>query len=257
MGTVAIHYERDGVWIEDPEGDEWLYEPGLFGSALWAEYGVIYEQEEIALLAALLPEEGVIVDVGANIGLHSIKLAKRVKSIRVHAFEPVSSTMAALRRNIRRNHADERIAPHHMAISDQDGELRLTAGFSPGNFVIPNGAGVASAGLETVKARRLDSILPELGASRVDLIKCDVEGHELAVLGGATETLHRHRPRVFVEIMDRHARRYGHSTHEVFELLANHGYSYCPVVEGRLQAASGFPSSDLTKTTNFLFAPTG
>lgn len=66
MGAVGVRYERDRIWIEDPEGDQWLYTPGLFGSALWAEYGVIYEHEEIDLLAGLLPECGCLLDVGAQ-----------------------------------------------------------------------------------------------------------------------------------------------------------------------------------------------
>jgi hypothetical protein len=58
LGTVGAHFERDGVWIEDPRGVLWRYEPGLFGSAMRAEYGAEYELGETALLESLLPAGG-------------------------------------------------------------------------------------------------------------------------------------------------------------------------------------------------------
>ena len=257
MGTVGVRYERNEIWIEDPEGDQWLYTPGLFGSALWAEYGLIYEGEEIELLAGLLPQRGCVIDVGANIGLHSVKLSKRVHELLVHAFEPVNTTFAALVRNVERNGAGRAVRAHHMAISDHDGKVTLTAGFRPGNFVVPNDARARGTQVEAVTARRVDSLVAELGIERVDLVKCDVEGHEMAVLTGATGTLNRCRPLVFVEIMERYARRYGHSTMDVFELMRRCGYRYDVVVDGARQPPSSSPAADLRRTTNFLFVPIG
>ncbi len=252
MGTVAIHFQHDETWIEDSDGHQWLYTPGVFGSALWAEYGVIYEQDEINLLARVLPPEGVMVDVGANIGLHSIKLAARVKGLSVYAFEPVGTTITGLRRNVVRNSVDRQIYSCRVAISDHDGETRLTTSSAPGNFIIPRRSWAHSATSERVPSRRLDSLLPELGAQHVDLVKCDVEGHELAVLRGASALLTHQRPTIFVEIIDRYVRRYGHTGTDVFDFLFTHGYAYRIVMGNRLELPSS-PSVDLRRTANFLF----
>lgn len=252
LGTQAITFDRDGIWIDDGDGSQWAYTPGLFGSALWAEYGAPYEKEEIDLLTGLLPAGGTLVDIGANIGLHSIKLSQRVDGLRVFGFEPVGASIATLRRNAARNGIGDRLSVQQIAISDHEGELRLTAGFQMGNFVVPDGAKVADAASETVPTKPLDSVIDAL-TDRIDLIKCDVEGHELSVLRGAVRTLERHRPQVFIEIMEQRTRRYGYRATEIFDLLAGLGYAHEGVAEGALLPPAATRAADLKKTTNFLF----
>lgn len=252
LGTRAITFEPDGIWVQDPEGAWWQYTPYVFGSALWAEFGEIYEREELDLLAGLLPAGGTMVDIGANIGLHTIKLSQRVEGLHVFAFEPVSATIAALRRNAARNGVGERLHTEQVAISDHEGEIRLTTGFQMGNFVVEDGAAAAQETTETVPMRPLDAVLPGL-TDRVDLIKCDVEGHERSVLLGARETLDRHRPRVFIEIMEQRTQRYGYRPTEIFDILHAHGYEHQGVVDGMLTPPQATRAADLRRTTNFLF----
>ena len=96
---------------------------------------------------------------------------------------------------------------------------------------MPGGARSSSEAAEPVEARTLDGLLS--GSDRLDAIKCDVEGAELAVLRGAAQTLERFHPLLLIEIEERHTRRYGHSAQEVFDLLSAHGYRHEPVGEGR------------------------
>jgi FkbM family methyltransferase len=240
-GLHAIRFEPDGIWIEDTDGDLWAYTPGLFGSALGAEFGIDYERREIDLLAQHLPAGGVLVDVGANVGRHTIKLARRVEGLTVLAFEPVRRTRATLCRNLERNGVADRVEVHGLALADADRTLRITTGFQAANFVVPDGAVAAPAGVEEVRARPLDDVLDERGAAHVDAIKCDVEGAELAVLRGARRTLARDRPALLVEVDERWAARYGHRGADVAELLRGHGYRGEPVAG----------------TTNMVFLPEG
>lgn len=230
-GTHSISFERDGIWVDDGDGSEWLYTPGVPGSALWAEFGTPHEEEEVALLAERLPEGGVFVDAGANAGSYCVKLAQKRADLRVIAFEPGAAAFATLLRNAERNGVAERINAARLALWDRDTDLLLTTRLQGENFVVPGSARSASEATESVEAKTLDGLLS--GSDRIDAIKCDVEGAELAVLNGAARTLERFHPLLLIEIEERHTRRYGHSVREVFDLLSAHGYSHEPVGEGR------------------------
>jgi hypothetical protein len=82
---------------------------------------------------------------------------------------------------------------HRAALFDSDGEIGLEY-----NAMYPGGSHVGSGGA-TVSSMRLDTWARNEGLDRLDLVKLDVEGVELAVLDGAAETLRRFRPIVVVE----------------------------------------------------------
>ena len=251
-GMHGIRFERDGVWIDDGAGGLWAYEPRLHTTTLGAELGMRYEQAEIEALAARLPAGGVLVDVGANVGLHSIQLARLVEGLRVLAFEPVGDTYSLLGRNIEKNGVGAQITPRRVAVSDRRGTLRLTKRYQYGNFVVPDGATVAPNVAEEVESVPLDDLVDEL-TDRVDAIKCDVEGAELSVLKGATKTLERFRPTILIEVDARWARRYGNTGADVFAFLTQRGYEYERFVDGELLAPSGSPDTDMQQGCNFLF----
>jgi FkbM family methyltransferase len=219
---------------------------------MWSELGARYEQAEITALASRLPPGGTLVDVGANVGLHSVQLAKLVADLRVLAFEPVGNTFAILQRNIAKNDVSARVQARQVAVSDRTGTLRLTTRLQFGNFVIPEGAQVAADASEEVASRTLDELLE--ATDRVDAIKCDVEGAELAVLTGATKTLERFRPTVLIEVDERWARRYGNSGADVFGFLTQRGYGYERFVDGQLVPPSGSLVQDIGQGSNFLFS---
>lgn len=252
-GMHGIRFDRDGTWIDDGNGYLWAYTPGVFGSALGAELGLRYEAFEIGLLADRLPAGGVLVDVGANAGLHCVQLARTVDDLTVHAFEPVASTYDVLQRNIAKNGVGEHIHTRRMAVAEREGTLRLTNTLHLGNFVVPDGETAAQEVVEEVPSRPLDDVLDELGVERVDAIKCDVEGAELGVLRGAVRTLERSHPMLLLEIDERWAKRYGHTGADVVEFLTERGYGYERIVGEALLPASGSLAQDLREGTNFLF----
>ena len=72
---------------------------------------------------------------------------------------------------------------------------------------------------------RLDDAVLAEGLSRVDLLKVDVEGAELALLRGAKEVLRRHRPLLLLEVNEGSLSRQGSSSAEVLALLDEAGYT--------------------------------
>jgi FkbM family methyltransferase len=255
-GMHGIRFERDGIWIDSGDGYLWTYTPGLFGSALGAEFGLHYERFEVELLAERLRPGGVLVDVGANVGLYSIQLARRVERLKVLAFEPVAATYETLRRNLVKNGADARVDARRLALGERRGAVRMTTRLQAGNFMVEEGASAASEAVEGVEVRRLDDVLAEVG-SPVDAIKCDVEGAELGVLRGGEETLERDRPTLLLEIDERWVARYGHTGADVLNFLIDRGYRYERIVGEELLPPSASLAEDLASSRNFLFTSRG
>jgi FkbM family methyltransferase len=151
----------------------------------------------------LVTRGDVALDIGALRGDYSVRMLDLVgRHGSVHAFEPNPAHHDRLRAlSSRGRHAEV----HPFALSDRNGEAVLhipaAGGTSAGLASLeqrPNGAVRAV----TVPTRRLDDVLGD--AQRVDFIKCDVEGHEDAVLGGAPDLLARERPILLIEIEQRH-----------------------------------------------------
>jgi FkbM family methyltransferase len=177
-----------------------------------------------------VPNGGVFVDVGADIGYYSLKAAVMVgRGGRVLAIEPNPETLVRLRANVRESGASA-ITVEPSACSDSEGIVEFfaathaNAGASSLSRANAAEAGPV-AGSYRVRARRLDSIVRESGVTRVDVIKVDVEGAELLVLKGAVETLARYHPVVVVEMIDEQLKNMGTSSAEIIGFLRTQGYA--------------------------------
>lgn len=152
----------------------------------------VYEAETSALLDALVPADGVFFDIGSNWGWFALLIGGRAGFTgQVHAFEPFPATFADLESVVTQAGLPQRIACHGIALADRDGEA--TMGISDGMH-----SGLASLGASTgakVKMARLDS----LGLPAPQVMKIDVEDHELEVLQGATATIDAARPVIVFE----------------------------------------------------------
>ena len=132
-------------------------------------------------------EEGsVVIDVGAHIGKYTVLAANHVgHSGHVVAIEPNPENFKQLLLNIKLNHV-ENVSVFNVAAWNENTELTLFVGDRAGHHTIKRNFGLGGT---KVEARTIQSIAKELGLSRVDLIKIDVEGSECEVLSGLTEIL--------------------------------------------------------------------
>lgn len=158
---------------------------------------------EIDLLCRYLPRDAVVVEVGANIGAHTIPLARHLTHGRVVAFEPQRICFQMLCANIINNDCIN-VAAYNMAVGDVAGRT-LMADVDPTMAFNFGGVGVRPDGIDTAAALvhgmtplvRLDEMLgPE---DAVDLIKCDAEGMEVRVVEGAQALNARHKPILYLE----------------------------------------------------------
>ena len=178
--------------------------------------------EILAAMASIKPGD-TVADVGANKGAYLYWLRRAVgESGAVFAYEPQPS-LAGYLRNVCSVMKWTNVTVRDCAISDSAGVRTLHV---PGDGDSP-GASLENAILESVRCRsyecRTDTLDHELrDAARVAFLKLDVEGHELRVLRGATETLRRDGPVILLECEARHLT--SHSMQDVFRFLETFGY---------------------------------
>lgn len=154
-----------------------------------------FSEGEVDLFRQVVRPGAVVAEVGANIGSHTVPLAKLAGPTgRVYAWEPQRIVFQLLCANLALNSLTNVIA-RWSAVAAEPGEVwvpRIDYG-QPNNF---GGLGLEGrTSGERVPTETIDSL--ELG--RLDLLKADVEGMEQAVLEGARKTIQRCRPLLYVE----------------------------------------------------------
>lgn len=141
----------------------------------------------------------VFVDVGANVGQHSLYMSRYVQH--VHAVEPWGEALATLRRQLADNHCDN-VTVHEFALGAASGwgQYYPPAGGNRGvgSFVQAASADRLVQPLTYPIRRGADFIRDEVG--RFDLVKIDTEGFEAQVLQGLREALVQNRPCAVVEL---------------------------------------------------------
>ena len=83
----------------------------------------------------------------------------------------------------------------------------------------------------TVRGRPIDDVVRELGLHRVDVLKADVEGAELIVLRGASDTIRRFHPKLILEVVPRQLANMGTSVEELESFVWSLGYKTSKVVD--------------------------
>ena len=159
-----------------------------------------FERAELEWAAAQIRPRGAAIDVGANVGLFSLVLARASGgSGEIHSFEPFPESLERLRDNLARNGADN-VTVHPFALSDDTGTVQLGAGHDPAflSIVGDPGADNAIASLP-VETRMLDDVWDPGTMPPASFIKIDVEGAELKVLNGARELIARDTPALLIE----------------------------------------------------------
>src|SRR5437899_6641131 len=131
----------------------------------------------------------VVVDVGAHIGRYALRAA--TKASKVIAVEPDPSNFSLLERNVRMNgFSNVVLVPHALSSRPGTQALWLAASGNTGtSSVDPNASsargGARSPGIVHVETLPRDEVVESVGLTRIDWLKVDVEGHEIAVLQGA------------------------------------------------------------------------
>jgi FkbM family methyltransferase len=193
---------------------------------------------DLQLAVSMCDPDRVSVDIGADVGQFTIAMLAASRS--VIAFEPRPAQARELATMFGAVGAAVQIEA--VALSDKPGVTTMRVVESePGRSTIDTDnalSDVGGGGVQSidVPVKRLD----DLHLDDIGLIKIDVEGHELAVLRGAVDTITRNRPAILVEAEERH---HANAVGEVTALLTELGYSgYFDLDGARLPIAEFDPA---------------
>jgi FkbM family methyltransferase len=209
-----------------------------------------FEPNELTWVSETLTQGMTMIDIGANMGVYSMFASKLVgNSGVVVAVEPSTRDFQRLAFHVTLNDL-QNVRCFQLAASSASGEATLKIAWDRnsghntlGEFFYPT---VELAGEETVQTRTVDALVETQNLQRVDLIKIDVEGHELQVLAGAVETITRFRPSLLIEVFEETLRRQGASVEAVLDFVTGHGYvlNEFSDVDGSLVPLSRSPGNE-------------
>ena len=199
-----------------------------------------YEKELQSISSELLRDftDGIVVDIGANLGSYIVPLAKQHSHLQFEAFEPQRIVYYQLCANTFLNRLSN-VYAHNVGLSN---EQRIT------NYVLPNYAEETNIGAfsidfdtrlkdyevksEGVTERMIIIPLDSMQYEKVRLIKIDVEGHELSVLLGAEHTLRENNyPPIIFEAW---TWKFPEKRQALFAHLENLGYTITEIGQNNL-----------------------
>jgi FkbM family methyltransferase len=202
----------------------------------WVGY---YSREIVNVLNKILREGMVVVDVGANIGEITMVASKRVGSSgRVLAFEPVARNLLELNKNIREN-ALRNVTIIESGLSDYEGEVHIYHSCGQGaendehfglnSIYVGSGEGIP---IQSIPLTTLDRFLQSRPQDRIDVVKIDIEGAELACLKGSEQTLRSFRPYLIIEVQRTSSAAGGYEQSDILNFLSPLGYSFFRISSG-------------------------
>ncbi len=155
----------------------------------------------------LLPDRGLVLDIGANLGVMSAYMAQQKHLLKIAAIEPIPLHVSVINRFLRSKkllHIDI----IEKAISNQDGFIEMQVPLV--NGILQHGLASiqtqkGSAGeVYNVQAITLDQLMEKYPSEILVGIKIDVENHEWEVLQGGLHTIRKHQPIIMAELWNDH-----------------------------------------------------
>jgi FkbM family methyltransferase len=222
--------------------------PGLYARLIAWRRTPSYEK---IVFLSLLRRGDFVVDIGANTGHYSLLFSNLVGARgRVDAFEPAPPTFAELVTRVRRSPRSSHLVLNNCALADEERTAELyLPGDDHGQAALARhrfGSWTADVPVQTYSCRvtTLDAYMASQAVSSLDFVKCDVEGAELLVLRGASETIRRFVPLLFVEISPHWTADFSYQPADVVRLAESFGYSRFFLVTDRVVPLSN-PQRDL------------
>lgn len=160
-----------------------------------------WEKEISDHIESFLSPGDVFLDIGANIGYHSLCAASQHNQTTViHSFEPIASLYTQFQNSVEKNNF-RNITIHKHALGETNGEMEINlrdenmGGSSLHDY--KNLDIVATSGKEMIKIKTLDSIFSP--TTQINVIKIDVEGYEFEALAGGKKLIEKQKPIIIME----------------------------------------------------------
>lgn len=225
---APINRKLDGVVTAQYLGRMISYDPSTVIGGLLFSSGE-FEKKEMELCEDYISETSIVLDIGANIGLHSIYFSGLAREGCVLSFEPSLATFGILVSNVANI---SNIVPINLAVSN---EGQITDFFNTCDNAYSSLMDTKRkevVNITKVPCMRLDEIVSGLRLDRVDFVKIDVEGFEFEVLKGMVEVIAKYQPVIFCEIYK--GKHSNQQPDETVKFLIEKGYSALVMCKGKL-----------------------
>lgn len=153
-------------------------------------------------------KDNVVLDVGANIGNHTLFFLKEAGAFKVFCFEPVKDTFDILKKNIDINNLTKKVCLQNIGIGETKGNASIKH-YDPSNI---GGTSLSINGNGSIPITSIDSLDIQ---DSIILMKIDVEGLELSVIKGAKQTIKKFHPYIMIEIRNVNYEEIDHIFHEM------------------------------------------
>lgn len=189
-----------------------------------------YEENERKFVYKFLKTGMTFFDIGANQGIYTLLAGKKVsKGGKVISFEPVPSQFKKLKRNLKINRINNVITePLAVGVEIETVNMYVCLGGDEAlsSLRLPTEDIKSKKSIIQVPVTTIDEYVKKNNISNIDFVKIDVEGGELNVLKGMTETLKTIRPIFMCEVQDKRTVQWGYSASEICKFLENRDYSW-------------------------------
>jgi FkbM family methyltransferase len=166
-----------------------------------------YEENIQRVFKALIKKGDTVIDIGANIGIHTILMSKLAGDEgRVIAFEPIPHLIKRLNANLSLNNC-RNVTISNYAIGNENKKITINAvnenDFNQGSSSVVVNEHLATGNVNTFKldvdSRKLDHLCDEFNITKLNFIKMDIEGFEFFALKGMLDVLNKFRPSMIIE----------------------------------------------------------
>jgi len=166
----------------------------------------------------LCAQANCILDVGGYTGMMSIVAAMVNENAKIHYFGPMERIVERAQINFRINGIQSKIQVHPVAVSNKAGALKINL-YRPDNFLGTGSSLSEKPGKEVITEKLISTVSldPIFFNEKIDIVKLDVEGHEIEALHGMRNIIQRDRPKVIVEV-------WPHEETELMDFFRQHEY---------------------------------
>lgn len=245
--TVKGFFKRKVI-----NNDVWFYSNHtayIEKEVFWNGFFNEFEPFTLKLWLELVKNSEVIFDIGSNTGIFSLSAAAVNPICKIFAFEPINYNYEFLLKTSKKNRfTNIFIEPH--AVSDSSGKTEIIVEKGVVNYMNSLSLDRLKDNTESIEIDtiRLDKFIKSNCISKVDLLKIDIEGHEINALEGMGSFIDDYKPKIIIEIIDELESR------KIIDFAKTHKYNIEKINE-LMEKVEPINTSSFTERSNYLLTP--